>query len=165
MLDIENERGHDPLHIELARRGDINSKEIDTGTFIVKIGGYSALAHYMTECLLYLNLSGTCWKILVYLLRNITGNYFGSRKHKFSNLKTYIKEKPVLLFMKEMHIKGVRSFYDSRNKLVNMRIIEIRDKKIFLNFLPLTWNIENREAREGIKRVMEDFIEKSKKND
>ena len=77
MSDIDNLIGTDPLHVEYAKVANgenLNSRHILSGDISKIIGRYTMVPHYMVDCLMYVleDSPKTCWKLVLYLIRNIS---------------------------------------------------------------------------------------------
>ena len=134
---------------------NLNSSNIASMDIIKKIGRYTMVPHYIIDCLMYSleDSPKTCWKLVFYLLRNISGSALRNGKPK-----TFIKYSQKDLRAKA-NIKGVQGFYNAIKTLKEKEIIFFNDDKLYLNFFPLTWNL-NIPEREAIKEIVEEEIKK-----
>ena len=163
MSDIDNLIGRDPLYVEYAKVANgenLNSKNISSGDIAKKIGRYTMVSHYMVDCMMYAleDTPKTCWKIVIYLLRNISGKSFD----KIGKPKTFIRYNSVRKFLEKTNIKSTDQFYKAKKTLEDRRIIYFKEDRLYLNLFPLTWKLENNFVREKIKGIIEEEIEKIK---
>lgn len=165
-MSIENDIGTDPLFVELVKVTNLyenfNSQHIHSLDIIKKVGRYTMIPHYVTDCLMIAleDSPKTCWKLFIYLLRHISGEALDQN----GTPKTFIREdkiKKATSFMEKTHIKSTASFYNAIRVLKEKKIIYIKDEKVFLNLFPLTWEVENN-IRESIEKIIGEEIEKIK---
>jgi len=164
--DVWQMIGIDPLFIaysNLAIEYNLQepSSKAHTGKVLAKFGRYTMLSHCFIDSLMFaLNESPkTCWQLVFYLSRNIVG----IGRNKKGDPKIYIEYKPTCL-IKKANITGIGSFYKAIKILKEKNIIFFREKYLYLNIFPLTWNIENEEYRNEIKKIVDKELNRMERN-
>lgn len=155
--NIWNRISIDPLYREYVKLAEENNliepgSQAYTGKALAKSGRYTLLSHCFIDSLLIAlaNTPKTCWQLVLYLARNITG----IGRNKQGNPKIYINYKATEI-IKKANIKGIQGFYTAMNILEDKNIIFFKDNnrnKLYLNIFPLTWDIEDIDT---IKEIVE----------
>jgi len=163
----------DPLHREhgkLARLsnfpdGHSISSYLHSGRINFEVGGFFITPKYFMKSLNFALVKGgtkNCWILVWYFFQKITDGING----KHQRPKSYIrigKEKGLIRgLQQELFISSTQGYYDAIQILLDRRIIYIREERLFINWWPLTWNIENNFFEEKIREVVEKEIERVK---
>jgi len=164
--NIWNKISIDPLYKEYVKIAKENNliepgSQAYTGKALAKSGRYTLLSHVFIDSLLIAlaDTPKTCWQLVLYLVRNITG----IGRNRQGKPKIYIKYKATDI-IKKANIRGTGSFYIALNILEDKQIVFFKNNdrsKLYLNLFPLTWNIENIDS---IKKIVEIELERMENN-
>ncbi len=157
----------DPLHKiqgEYARlcsfrQGHSLSSYINSGRLYEKLGRYKITPKYMDDSLMFA--LQECSKIscilMQYFLRQITGATLGSHDKPKQYIRTDINRKDLKKGLREdLAISSASNFYTAVERLREKKLIRIdeEDGRLFINFWPLTWNIQSEIFKEKISEIV-----------
>ena len=172
--NIKEELTRDPLHNVQCKMADLTSypeghskmSYVNSGRICLELAGYYTFPKYMNKALLYglQEVNKTAILIMHYLIGDIMGGTNGSQDRPKTHKRVSIRRKDLDLdLLNKLCLTSASNFYNALDGLFEKELIFISDRRLFINFWPLTWNIEKEIFREKIREIVESEVERSKK--